>query len=140
MDLPKEELEDVIHKVERVLRKVDYQSVPPLMYQLLLVAHSHLPGRVLQVVINYFNKQDLKVGSYQARDDATDITTADLMDEETIGEETLIVVCLYIYYFFMHTSFICLYIYVSPDMLFGEINLSIDVTRPLRRAQGDVLQ
>ena len=88
MDLPKEELEDVIHKVERVLKKVDYQSVPPLVYHLVLVVRTKLPRRVLQVVINYFNKQDLKMGSSQGQDPA-DINTVDLLDDNAIGEDTL---------------------------------------------------
>lgn len=89
MDIPKEELEDVIHKMERVLKKVDYQSVPPLVYQLVLVVRSKLPGRVLQVVINYFNRQDLKVGSSQDQDPPSDINTMDLMDDDAIGEDAL---------------------------------------------------
>lgn len=93
MDLPKEELEDVMYKAERVLKKVDYQSVPPLVYQLLLVAHSDLLGRVLQMVINYFNKQDLKLGSSQTKEDASDINTADLIDEDAIGEDALHIFC-----------------------------------------------
>lgn len=84
MDLPKEELEDVIHKVKQVLKKVDYQSVPPLVYHLVQVVHSKLPHRVLQVVINYFNKQDLKMQSSQNQDCASDINTEDLMNEDAI--------------------------------------------------------
>lgn len=86
MDLPKEELEDVIHKVKQVLKKVDYQSVPPLVYHLVQVVHSKLPHRVLQVVINYFNKQDLKMQSSQNQDCASDINTEDLMSEDAIGK------------------------------------------------------
>lgn len=93
MDLPKEELEDVMYKAERVLKKVDYQSVPPLVYQLLLVAHSDLLGRVLQMVINYFNKQDLKLSSPQAKEDPSDINTADLIDEEAIGKDVFHIFC-----------------------------------------------
>lgn len=89
MDLPKEELEDVMHKAERVLKKIDYQSVPPLVYQLLLVAHSELPGRVLQMVINYFNKQDLKLGSSEVNDDPSEVITSELIDDDAIGKDTL---------------------------------------------------
>ncbi|XP_045594082.2 Fanconi anemia group I protein [Procambarus clarkii] len=61
MELPKEELQDVIFKVERVLKVVDYQSVPPIIYHLILLVRSKLPGRVLQVIIDYFNTQEHKL-------------------------------------------------------------------------------
>ena len=61
MDLPKEELEDVIHKVERVLRKVEYQSVPPIIYHLILLSMGKLMGRVLQMAIDFFNRQEKKL-------------------------------------------------------------------------------
>ncbi|XP_071547924.1 Fanconi anemia group I protein [Panulirus ornatus] len=61
MDLPKEELQDVIFKVERVLKEVDYQSVPPIIYHLILLVRGKLPGRVLEVIIDYFNKQECKL-------------------------------------------------------------------------------
>ncbi|KAK8401175.1 hypothetical protein O3P69_002739 [Scylla paramamosain] len=86
MDLPKEELEDVIHKVKEVLKKVDYQSVPPLVYHLVQVVHSKLPHRVLQLVINYFNKQDLKMESSQGQDHSSDIRTEDLMNDDAIED------------------------------------------------------
>ncbi|KAG7173775.1 Fanconi anemia group I protein-like [Homarus americanus] len=61
MNLPKEELHDVIFKVERVLKEVDYQSVPPIIYHLILLMRRDLPGRILQVVIDYFNSQENKL-------------------------------------------------------------------------------
>ncbi|XP_045122820.1 Fanconi anemia group I protein-like isoform X2 [Portunus trituberculatus] len=84
--LPKEELEDVIHKVKQVLNKVDYQSVPPLIYHLVQVVHSKLPHRVLQLVINYFNKQDLKMKSSLDKDCSTDINTEDVMNGDAIED------------------------------------------------------
>jgi len=44
VNLEKEELSDVVQKVERVLRNVDYQSVPPIVYNLVLICQEKLPG------------------------------------------------------------------------------------------------
>lgn len=63
MNLEKEELADIVEKVERVLRTVDYQSVPPIVYHLVLVAQSKLPGAALKTVIAYFNQQENKLAA-----------------------------------------------------------------------------
>lgn len=83
MDLPKEELQDVIFKVERVLKEVDYQSVPPIIYHLILLVRGKLPGRVLQVIIDYFNKQELKLA--QEKNKETNETNSMDLDSEVIG-------------------------------------------------------
>ena len=82
-------MEDVIHKVKQVLNKVDYQSVPPLIYHLVQVVHSKLPHRVLQLVINYFNKQDQKMKSSLKKDHSSDITTEDMINGDGIGEKAV---------------------------------------------------
>ncbi|XP_068220646.1 Fanconi anemia group I protein [Palaemon carinicauda] len=61
LDLPKEELQDVIHKVETVLKKIEYQSVPPIIYHLILLLKSKLPSQILPIIIAYFNKQEKKL-------------------------------------------------------------------------------
>lgn len=63
IDLPKEELQDVVYKVEHVLKSVDFQSVPPIIYHLILLVKGKLPGRVLQAVIDFFNKQEQRLSS-----------------------------------------------------------------------------
>ncbi|XP_047473647.1 Fanconi anemia group I protein-like [Penaeus chinensis] len=63
IDLPKEELQDVVYKVEHVLKSVDFQSVPPIIYHLILLVKGKLPGRVLQAVIDFFNKQEQSLAS-----------------------------------------------------------------------------
>lgn len=58
MDLPKEELLEVVGKVESVLKEVDFHSVPPIVYHLILLVKGKIPGRVLQAVIDFFNAQE----------------------------------------------------------------------------------
>lgn len=81
MDLPKEELQDVIFKVERVMKKVDYQSVPPIIYHLILLVKGKLPGRVLQVVIDYFNKQEHKLSKEKNQND-NEVNSMEINSEE----------------------------------------------------------
>ncbi|KAK8727447.1 hypothetical protein OTU49_009560 [Cherax quadricarinatus] len=84
MELPKEELQDVIFKVERVLKKVDYHSVPPIIYHLVVLVRSKLPGRVLQVIIDYFNKQEEKL-SQEKEKKSVEINSMDV-DSEAIDD------------------------------------------------------
>ena len=49
LDIEKEELRDVVAKVEKVLGKVSHQSVPAIVYQLILTTQQKLPGAALQV-------------------------------------------------------------------------------------------
>ena len=59
MILPKEELNDVLHKVQKTLEHIDIHSVPPLSYNLMLLAQESNPGFALQIIIEYFNKQEI---------------------------------------------------------------------------------
>ncbi|XP_066938275.1 Fanconi anemia group I protein isoform X1 [Macrobrachium rosenbergii] len=84
LDLPKEELQNVIYKVEGVLKKMDYQSVPPIIYHLILLVKSKLPGRILQIVIAYFNKQEQQLMKERANKEGN-VNSMEL-DSETIEE------------------------------------------------------
>uniref|UniRef100_A0A6A7G4B5 Fanconi anemia group I protein-like n=4 Tax=Hirondellea gigas TaxID=1518452 RepID=A0A6A7G4B5_9CRUS len=76
MNLEKQELSDIVHKVERVLRDVEYQSVPPIIYQLVLVAQTVLPGAALKICISYFNTQESKLSvKEKERDEAKNRVT-----------------------------------------------------------------
>ncbi|XP_063609803.1 Fanconi anemia group I protein-like [Penaeus indicus] len=84
IDLPKEELQDVVYKVEHVLKSVDFQSVPPIIYHLILLVKGKLPGRVLQAVIDFFNKQEQNLASRKENGNLeSDITD---IDSEVIEE------------------------------------------------------
>ncbi|KAK4296808.1 hypothetical protein Pmani_030728 [Petrolisthes manimaculis] len=88
MDLPKEEMEDVIFKVERVVKEVEYQSVPPIMYQLINLGRTKLPSRVLHLIIHYFTRQEYKLAKEKAKEkekDSNDVNSMD-MDSETIDD------------------------------------------------------
>lgn len=61
LNLEKEELSDIVSKVERVMRSTEYQSIPPIVYQLVLATQAKLPGVALKAVITYFNVQENKL-------------------------------------------------------------------------------
>ena len=68
MDLPKDELLEVMNKVEKVLTKTDVQSMPPLVYHLMMLAQEKVPNLALQMVIDYFNKLKNNIQSTSKND------------------------------------------------------------------------
>lgn len=86
-DLPKEELHDVFVKVEKTLKKVPYQSIPPIMYHLVHLGKDKLPGRTLQTIIEYFNKQAEKISKEKKKSEEDNGGINDMeVDEEEIGK------------------------------------------------------
>uniref|UniRef100_A0A8B9K3E1 FA complementation group I n=1 Tax=Astyanax mexicanus TaxID=7994 RepID=A0A8B9K3E1_ASTMX len=57
--LSPEELQFLIEKVLRMFLKLDLQEIPPLIYQLLLLAAKGCKKLVLEGIIAYFREQDL---------------------------------------------------------------------------------
>lgn len=89
LDIEKEELTDVVRKVERVMRTLQYQSIPPLVYQLVLATQSKLPGVALKAVIAYFDVQENNVAANISKPDNSssqrmdDISSADSVEENS---------------------------------------------------------
>uniref|UniRef100_A0A8C7VAN9 FA complementation group I n=1 Tax=Oncorhynchus mykiss TaxID=8022 RepID=A0A8C7VAN9_ONCMY len=57
--LAPEELQFLVEKVLRMFLKLDLQEIPPLVYQLLLLAAKGCKKQVLEGIISYFKEQDL---------------------------------------------------------------------------------
>uniref|UniRef100_A0A673WCV7 FA complementation group I n=1 Tax=Salmo trutta TaxID=8032 RepID=A0A673WCV7_SALTR len=57
--LAPEELQFLVEKVLRMFFKLDLQEIPPLVYQLLLLAAKGCKKQVLEGIISYFKEQDL---------------------------------------------------------------------------------
>ncbi|KAF2363713.1 FANCI solenoid 2 domain [Trinorchestia longiramus] len=86
MSLEKQELMDVVQKVERVLRCLEYQSVPPVIYQLVLLTQTRLPGTALKTAMAYFEAQQTKMENQRNESEATatsmdDISSAEMTDQ-----------------------------------------------------------
>uniref|UniRef100_A0A8C8IAT9 FA complementation group I n=1 Tax=Oncorhynchus tshawytscha TaxID=74940 RepID=A0A8C8IAT9_ONCTS len=58
--LAPEELQFLVEKVLRMFLKLDLQEIPPLVYQLLLLAAKGCKKQVLEGIISYFKEQDLR--------------------------------------------------------------------------------
>ncbi|XP_033823746.1 Fanconi anemia group I protein isoform X2 [Periophthalmus magnuspinnatus] len=56
--LSPEELQFVVEKVLRMFSKLDFQEVPPLVYQLLLLSAKGCKKQILDGVVSYFKEQD----------------------------------------------------------------------------------
>ncbi|XP_067090629.1 Fanconi anemia group I protein [Osmerus mordax] len=57
--LAPEELQFLVEKVLRMFLKLDLQEIPPLVYQLLLLAGKGCQKMVMEGIISYFKEQDL---------------------------------------------------------------------------------
>ena len=58
VQLSNEELEQIIDKIGTVLKKLDPDEVPPVVYQILLLTNEHglIIGRVIGYLSSYFNQ------------------------------------------------------------------------------------
>uniref|UniRef100_A0A3Q3RCC6 FA complementation group I n=1 Tax=Monopterus albus TaxID=43700 RepID=A0A3Q3RCC6_MONAL len=71
--LSSEELQFLVEKVLRMFTKLDLQEIPPLVYQLLLLSAKGCKKQVLDGVINYFKKQDVRQKEEQKDADSLDL-------------------------------------------------------------------
>ncbi|XP_018024650.1 Fanconi anemia group I protein [Hyalella azteca] len=84
MNLEKQELTDIVLKVERVLRSLEYQNVPPIIYQLVLLTQSKIPGAAIRTVEAYFREQEKKMLAEQPQPIASmdEINSAEVTDQQ----------------------------------------------------------
>ncbi|KAG9281097.1 Fanconi anemia group I protein isoform X1 [Astyanax mexicanus] len=71
--LSPEELQFLIEKVLRMFLKLDLQEIPPLIYQLLLLAAKGCKKLVLEGIIAYFREQDLHQKKEQREGESMDV-------------------------------------------------------------------
>ncbi|KAL0968448.1 hypothetical protein UPYG_G00266970 [Umbra pygmaea] len=81
--LSPEELQFLVEKVLRMFLKLDLQEIPPLVYQLLLLAAKGCKKQVLDGIIRYFKEQDVR-----QKDEQKDGETMDL-EVQSIPEDQL---------------------------------------------------
>ena len=60
MNCKEENLKDILHKTSKVLDEMEYSSVPPIIYNSILLGQGKCPGKVLEMILNYFNKREKK--------------------------------------------------------------------------------
>uniref|UniRef100_A0A671EGL1 FA complementation group I n=1 Tax=Rhinolophus ferrumequinum TaxID=59479 RepID=A0A671EGL1_RHIFE len=73
--LTAEEAEFVVEKVLKMFSKLNLQEVPPLVYQLLVLASKGNRKRVLEGIIAYFNKLDKQHNEEQSGNELLDLVT-----------------------------------------------------------------
>ncbi|KAM9572142.1 Fanconi anemia group I protein isoform 2-T3 [Salvelinus alpinus] len=71
--LAPEELQFLVEKVLRMFLKLDLQEIPPLVYQLLLLAAKGCKKQVLEGIISYFKEQDLRQKEEQKDGESMDV-------------------------------------------------------------------
>ncbi|KAL2094144.1 hypothetical protein ACEWY4_011456 [Coilia grayii] len=80
--LSPEELRFVIEKVLRMFQKVELQEIPPLIYQLLLLASKGCKKQILEGVIRYFKQQDEQQKSEQKEGENLDVEVQSIPQDQ----------------------------------------------------------
>ncbi|KAM9375874.1 Fanconi anemia group I protein [Pholidichthys leucotaenia] len=71
--LSSEELQFLVEKILRMFAKLDLQEIPPLVYQLLLLAAKGCKKQVLEGITGYFKEQDARQEEEQKRGESLDL-------------------------------------------------------------------
>ncbi|XP_078711067.1 Fanconi anemia group I protein [Lampetra fluviatilis] len=74
--LSQEELQFVMEKVLRLLPSLELQELPPLVYQLLLLAPKSHKKLALEGIVSFFKEQDLLHSNQKSAEDTTELEVA----------------------------------------------------------------
>uniref|UniRef100_A0A673WBV8 FA complementation group I n=1 Tax=Salmo trutta TaxID=8032 RepID=A0A673WBV8_SALTR len=80
--LAPEELQFLVEKVLRMFFKLDLQEIPPLVYQLLLLAAKGCKKQVLEGIISYFKEQDLRQKEEQKDGESMDVEVQSIPQDQ----------------------------------------------------------
>uniref|UniRef100_A0A8C7K613 FA complementation group I n=1 Tax=Oncorhynchus kisutch TaxID=8019 RepID=A0A8C7K613_ONCKI len=80
--LAPEELQFLVEKVLRMFLKLDLQEIPPLVYQLLLLAAKGCKKQVLEGIISYFKEQDLRQKEEQKDGESMDVEVQSIPQDQ----------------------------------------------------------
>uniref|UniRef100_A0A3P8ZFP3 FA complementation group I n=1 Tax=Esox lucius TaxID=8010 RepID=A0A3P8ZFP3_ESOLU len=80
--LSPEELQFLVEKVLRMFLKLDLQEIPPLVYQLLLLAAKGCKKQVLEGIISYFTEQDLRQKEEQNNGEISDLEVQSVPEDQ----------------------------------------------------------
>ncbi|XP_021429430.2 Fanconi anemia group I protein isoform X1 [Oncorhynchus mykiss] len=80
--LAPEELQFLVEKVLRMFLKLDLQEIPPLVYQLLLLAAKGCKKQVLEGIISYFKEQDLRQKEEQKDGETMDVEVQSIPQDQ----------------------------------------------------------
>uniref|UniRef100_A0A4W5KQZ6 FA complementation group I n=1 Tax=Hucho hucho TaxID=62062 RepID=A0A4W5KQZ6_9TELE len=80
--LASEELQFLVEKVLRMFLKLDLQEIPPLVYQLLLLAAKGCKKQVLEGIISYFKEQDLCQKEEQKDGESMDVEVQSIPQDQ----------------------------------------------------------
>uniref|UniRef100_A0A673WDK9 FA complementation group I n=1 Tax=Salmo trutta TaxID=8032 RepID=A0A673WDK9_SALTR len=76
------ELQFLVEKVLRMFFKLDLQEIPPLVYQLLLLAAKGCKKQVLEGIISYFKEQDLRQKEEQKDGESMDVEVQSIPQDQ----------------------------------------------------------
>ncbi|KAJ8002982.1 hypothetical protein DPEC_G00164610 [Dallia pectoralis] len=82
VSLAPEELQFLVDKVLRMFLKLDLQEIPPLVYQLLLLAAKGCKKQVLDGIVSYFKEQDLRQKEEHSNGEILDLEVQSLPEDQ----------------------------------------------------------